>query len=321
MRLRAIFILASLPGLLGISNLGFADVDSFSQSKKLLRNNVYYDRNDDGDLYCGCEWRWVGASGGRTDADSCGYVFRKQETRAARIEWEHVLPASNLGRQRQCWQNGGRKNCTANDPVFKVMEANMHNLVPVVGELNADRSNYVMGEIPGEPRNYGQCDFEVDFKARMAEPPNQAKGMVARIHFYMADRYDVRLSKKQQQQLVAWDRLYPVSDWEHERDLRIKEYMGHSNPFVTGEAVYQVGHTNSRSGLFVSIENKPASIKENQSSNQGVKLPIHGNKNSKIYHLPAGCPSYNAMSSKNKVAFDSVQEAVSAGYRIAGNCR
>jgi methylphosphotriester-DNA--protein-cysteine methyltransferase len=46
---------------------------------------------------------------------------------------------------------------------------------------------------------------------------------------------------------------------------------------------------------------------------------IIGNKNSKIYHLP-GCSSYNKVSEKNQIKFDTAQEAEQAGYRLAGNC-
>jgi len=48
---------------------------------------------------------------------------------------------------------------------------------------------------------------------------------------------------------------------------------------------------------------------------------VHGNRNSKIYHLPVGCPSYNSMSEKNKVLFSNEEKARQAGYRKAGNCR
>ncbi|MDO6469820.1 endonuclease [Neptunomonas phycophila] len=51
------------------------------------------------------------------------------------------------------------------------MVTDLHNLVPSVGELNGDRSNFRFGMIPNEPRAYGQCDFEVNFKNRRAEPP------------------------------------------------------------------------------------------------------------------------------------------------------
>lgn len=46
---------------------------------------------------------------------------------------------------------------------------------------------------------------------------------------------------------------------------------------------------------------------------------IIGNRNSKVYHLP-GCASYNQVSQKNQVRFDSAAEAEQAGYRLAGNC-
>lgn len=46
---------------------------------------------------------------GVVDLASCGYQVRKQQNRAQRIEWEHIVPAWVFGHQRQCWQNGGRK--------------------------------------------------------------------------------------------------------------------------------------------------------------------------------------------------------------------
>jgi len=46
---------------------------------------------------------------------------------------------------------------------------------------------------------------------------------------------------------------------------------------------------------------------------------IHGNKNSKIYHLP-GCPGYAGMQQTSLVMFGSEAEAQQAGYRKAKNC-
>jgi deoxyribonuclease-1 len=48
-------------------------------------------------------------------------------------------------------------------------------------------------------------------------------------------------------------------------------------------------------------------------------VPVIGNKNSKKYHLP-GCPSYDSVSEKNRVYFDTEQDAIKAGYTKAGNC-
>lgn len=52
-----------------------------------------------------------------------------------------------------------------------------------------------------------------------------------------------------------------------------------------------------------------------------ILLLIVGNKNSGIYHLPQGCPSYSKVAEHNKIHFESEEQAVEAGFRRAGNCR
>lgn len=299
-------------------SIALAAPSNFNDAKKEGRRYVYFDRNDDGDLYCGCDWSWVGQSGGRVDKASCGYQTRKQEHRAARTEWEHIVPAWHFGHQRQCWQSGGRENCVDTDPVFRVMEADLHNLTPVVGEVNADRSNFQYGEIPGEATQYGSCDAETNFKGRVFEPRPEARGLVARVNFYMADRYNLRLSSKQERLFMAWDKMYPVSEWEKERDRRIAARMGHHNPFVTGQSQWVRGHKNSAAGIVSPLPRvKAATTTVNVNAGGGVR----GNKNSHVYHLPSGCPSYEKVAPHNRIEFRSEKEAVDAGFRKAGNCR
>jgi micrococcal nuclease len=48
--------------------------------------------------------------------------------------------------------------------------------------------------------------------------------------------------------------------------------------------------------------------------------PFIGNRTSKVYHWP-GCPDYDKVSEKNRVALPSREAAEQAGYRPAGNCR
>jgi len=48
--------------------------------------------------------------------------------------------------------------------------------------------------------------------------------------------------------------------------------------------------------------------------------PIIGNRQSKVYHW-SGCPDYDHVSAKNRVAFQSRADAEQAGYRPARNCR
>lgn len=293
-----------------------AEPGSFREAKLELRQQVYHDQNlsDEGSLYCGCQWQWTGASGGRVDLASCGYQVRKQPNRAQRIEWEHVVPAWVMGHQRQCWQEGGRRHCAAHDPLFERMEANMHNLVPAIGEVNGDRSNYSFGVLPGTSSQHGQCDVRVSFGDRTVEPRDAVKGLIARTYFYIHDRYDLTMSRKQQQLLLSWHKQFPVTEWEKKRDQRIASVMGHHNPFVTGERVWTLGHRNLAEGI-------PKDPDPNQIAEAESNAIVIGNARSQIYHLPEGCPSYSRVSERNRVAFNSAREAEAAGYRKAGNCR
>lgn len=294
---------------------------TFAQAKVALKKHIYFDQNQDGALgtfYCGCDWIWVGKTGGRIQPERCGYEIRAIPTRGIRTEIEHVVPASWLGQQRQCWQNGGRSNCNKTDPVFSAMEANLHNITVAVGELNADRSNYRFGALPSTPLQHGQCQSKVDFKARVFEPRDEAKGMAARIMMYMHDRYNLSMSEQQQRLFMAWDKQFPVTAWERERDRRIAKIMGHSNGFVTGTSSWSLGHRNSAAGVVSAV---PATSKKApaQHNSKASVQPIRGNTNSKIYHLD-NCPGYNASKPSNIKTFSSEAEAIKAGYRKAKNC-
>ena len=295
---------------------------TFTEAKVVAKQKIYLDQNNSatGDLYCGCKWTWVGKSGGRIDLKSCGYETRKQQTRAERTEWEHIVPAWTFGHQRQCWQNGGREHCVDSDPTFRAMEADLFNLYPSVGEVNGDRSNFNYGMVSGVAPQYGQCTTKIDFQQKTAEPRDEVKGLVARTTFYMFDRYKLSMSRQQQQVLMAWDKQHPVTAWEKQRDQRIAAIMGHSNLFVTGERKWALGYTPQGAGVASAPAVKPAPA-EPTLANALSAGAVLGNRNSHVYHLATGCPGYSQVSQKNQVAFGSEAQAQAAGYRKAGNCR
>ena len=210
-----------------------AHPSSFSKAKKLSMK-IYSDNPVS--FYCGCKYKPKLKAGKKSkrltpDWSSCGYTPRKNKNRASRIEWEHVMPAHHFGHQMQCWQKGGRRLCKK-DPVFKKMESDLHNLVPAIGEVNGDRSNYKFGMIEGEMRSYGSCDVEINFKAKRVEPRPEVRGDIARIYFYMRDRYRLRLSHQQEQLLKAWSKVDPVDSWEIKKNKRVLKIQGNSNPYV-----------------------------------------------------------------------------------------
>jgi len=231
-------MLVVLIGLMPLSSMadGNDSGNSFRQAKKQMVK-VYSDHRTT--FYAGCSY----GKKGHVKAGSCGYTARKNKKRGKKIEWEHVVPAWAFGHALQCWQNKvcttskgrqykGRKCCGRSNETFRAMESDMHNLVPAIGELNGDRSNFRFGLIGGEPRRYGDVDFEVDFKQRIAEPAHEVRGDIARTYFYMQKVYGLNISKKQRRLFDVWDREDPVDAWEVWRNKKIMAIQGNSNPFV-----------------------------------------------------------------------------------------
>jgi len=198
-------------------------------------------------FYCGCNITRRGSTGGEVDLNSCGYTPRISASRAARLEWEHVVPAAFIGRGRSCWVSGasqcvdkagrpfkGRSCCMIADPAFAMAATDPVNLVPAIGEVNGDRLDFLFGEIAGERRDYGQCNMEIDRQAKIAEPPDNRRGDIGRIWAYMSKAYGLTLPRQTAILYSDWIASDPVSD-EEIRINRAIEREGHRpNPFVLG---------------------------------------------------------------------------------------
>jgi deoxyribonuclease-1 len=216
---------------------GNAREDSFQAAKRTLERKVYFDHRVT--IYCGAAFD---AEGNVTPPP--GFRVKKHQARAARIEWEHAVPAENFGRAFPEWREGhpdcvdkrggfkGRKCAERVSREFRLMHADMHNLYPAIGAVNALRSNANYAMLPGEPSACGDCAMKV--AGGKAEPPEAARGAVARSTRYMAWAYAsrFRLSDQQSKLMDAWDAMHPVDAWECERARRIETLQGNENPFV-----------------------------------------------------------------------------------------
>ncbi len=111
------------------------------------------------------------------------------------------------------------------------MQADMFNLYPVIGAVNALRSNYNFTMLPNIKSNFGSCAMKID--SRKAEPPIIARGKIARSYLYMEDTYKrYSMSKSQRQLMNAWDKTYPVDEWECTRALKITILQASKNNVV-----------------------------------------------------------------------------------------
>jgi deoxyribonuclease-1 len=222
-----------------VARRGNTKLESFSGAKRELMK-IHGDRPRT--LYCGCGFD-VNKS---IDLRECGYRIRKNEDRAARVEFEHVVPASDFGNQLDAWTKGhpkcvrsggkkykGRRCAEKASREFELMQADMHNLQPAVGEVNGDRLNYVMAELEGEPREYGKCDVEI--RDQKIEPRPSVRGDIARAYFYMDwayPQYRIIPDPKTRAMFERWAEDDPVDSWERKRARRIAEAQGNTNPFV-----------------------------------------------------------------------------------------
>lgn len=309
-----------------------AEPANFDQAKVQLKQ-VY--QGNERTFYCDCQISWVGRSGGRVDHDSCGFEIYSPRglpseatiARAARSEVEHIIPISWIGKQLSCWQNGGRKNCQATDPLFNKIEADLFNLTYAVGQINGMRSDLPFAMVTENISNqFGQCDIKIDTKNRKVQPKADIRGDIARVAFYMADRYKLTLSRQDQQLYLAWHKQDPVSELELLRHNRTAAITGRTNPFITGEKSWQLGFIASGIGLtpqgWLATNTAISTIAARNSDIKHASAdssPVHGNRNSRVYHR-ADCPNYLSMAPANRVVFKTSLEAEQQGYRLAANC-
>ena len=133
----------------------------------------------------------------------------------------------------------GRRCAEKTNLEYRHMQADMFNLYPAIGAVNALRSNYNFTMLPNEKSSFGACDMKIN--NQRAEPPESARGRVARTYLYMQQTYSrYKMSRQQQQLMMAWDKMYPVDKWECERTSRIAKLQGNKNNIVESRCLIDV---------------------------------------------------------------------------------
>lgn len=217
---------------------GNTQIESFNKAKQILMTQIHVEHNRT--LYCDAPY-----DSAKRVTLPAGFTTTKHLARAAKIEWEHVVPAENFGRSFAAWRDGdaacvdskgksfkGRKCAEKTVREYRLMQADMYNLFPAIGAVNAMRSNYNFTMLPQTPASFGSCAMKIE--NRKAEPPEIARGPIARTYLYMAATYPkFSMSRQTRQLMEAWDKMYPVSQWECTRADRIRDVQGNENPIMT----------------------------------------------------------------------------------------
>lgn len=217
------------------SSQGNKKTESFQEAKKLARK--FYSAHSFKTFYCGCSFE-----GSRVQLTSCPFKPSSQKSkRAERIEWEHVVPASQFGRYFPSWKKGhkkcrstygkafkGRECARLVSEKFRLMEADLYNLVPAIGEVNALRSNHPVGLLEKAKNQLAGCETKI-FQKRI-EPRKEVKGMMARIYLYMERNYPGYqiVTRENEHFLKKWAESYPPEEHETRRNRYIKSVQGNS---------------------------------------------------------------------------------------------
>lgn len=211
---------------------------NFSQAKKTLENRVYDKKEDRIDNYCWYEYQ----EDKSINLNNTWYkVQSKNDNRAKRIEWEHVVPAENFWRAfkewrewnpKLCWEWVKWRKCAWKNETFSKMEWDIYNLIPVVWEVNWFRSNINYWMVTNKDYIYfGNCNFKIDRKDKVAEPTDYAKWQVARISMYFAIKYKeyYRISDQQLKLFQAWNKQYPPTEYECRISKEKAEFAWYEN--------------------------------------------------------------------------------------------
>jgi len=212
-------------------------IASFNKAKKLMMKKVYFDHRET--LYCGATFDTR-----KNITYPRGYESDKYVKRSQRVEFEHIVPASFMGATFKEWRDGhpdcvknngkpfkGRACASKISMEYRYIQSDGYNLSASMGSTNAMRSNYNFAMLPNDASDFGACDMRVE--NRKVQPPERARGQIARAYLYMDLVYErFNMSRAQTQLMNAWDKQYPTTAWECTRAKRIEKYQGNSNPIM-----------------------------------------------------------------------------------------
>jgi deoxyribonuclease-1 len=113
---------------------------------------------------------------------------------------------------------------------FFESKSDLFHLYPSAVKINAKRGN-----MPFTDCNDGSSTQTTRVSAFCNggfQPPAVYRGMIARGMFYMAVTYNMPIEATEEAVLRKWNKEFPVTDRERNRDSRVNELQGNHNPFI-----------------------------------------------------------------------------------------
>lgn len=206
----------------------------YAEAKRILEREVVFDHRQT--IYCDAPF-------GADKVAQAPSDFLLPGEQTPRVNWEHAVPASALGAKIREYNDpppeclhghkriDRRKCAEMTSKAYRTMLGDMYNLFPALTPVNAARGNREYAALPGAEMRFGSCG--VKWIKGKFEPPDRAKGQLARATLYMDSQYEeFSLSPAQRRLMAEWDKSHPVDEWECTRSRRIEKLQGNENIFV-----------------------------------------------------------------------------------------
>lgn len=121
------------------------------------------------------------------------------------------------------------------------MRSDLHHLMATFQHPNSMRGRLPFGEVPDGKVEYHNA-YGAKMGAGMFEPPDSAKGRVARAMLYFFVRYGSEnimppgvanhFWNSRIEMFLRWNRQFPPTEFERSRNGIVESYQGNRNPFV-----------------------------------------------------------------------------------------
>jgi deoxyribonuclease-1 len=151
------------------------------------------------------------------------YCNEKFQGQSPLVSESYIYSESAIRSALEC---GSKRSCLKNSEEYRQITSDLHNIVPANAFFELKLKGTVFGAL-----DQTESETICGMRRRMhiIEPPDDVKGDIARVIFYMHETYALPIQGSRQE-LEAWARQDPVSTAEIERHERIREIQGNSDP-------------------------------------------------------------------------------------------
>lgn len=170
-------------------------------------------------------WGKIYANGGNTFY--CDKPFAKKTPLLA---VSHIYPSVQVRDHLQC---GTKRQCLRSDARYTEIISDLHNIVPSNSYFEFKRKGARFGDLD-ESIEANECGIRK--KLHIIEPPDDLKGDIARILFYMRANYELPLDVHITQ-LKLWHESDPPSEEEIARNKIVSEHQGNENEFISNPSL------------------------------------------------------------------------------------